>query len=278
MRIWICIVFLLMSCTIQRSILHNSNRNSMSTNKSYQKSSYLQTQNVKISKPHLTVDSLVFQKNATVTIDFDQQICKTMYSINGGPTQEYNRAIQISENATVMAWNTNNINISSDTVGLSIMHKSPKFESYTLGLSPDPSQTYYGKGPNTLMDNLRGTMDFRQDKAWLGFQDTIVTVTLEFDNPTRVNEVYLSLLNNQDSWIFLPQSVKVWSQGKMIGSKSIPNTNQATQNKSHIIHFPIPKRNYSKIQIEIKSLDEIPSWHVGSGTIPWLFMDEIFIY
>jgi hypothetical protein len=142
------------------------------------------------------------------------------------------------------------------------------------------SERYPGNGPYTLVDGLRGSLNYN-DGYWQGFHGNNMDVVLNFGEDISFKTISATFLLDQKKWIFIPQSVnyyisadgqnfqKIASITHKIPLNSVsPLTNDFTMklNKPMKIRF---------LRIEAINIGQCPDWHPGKGQKAWLFVDEI---
>ena len=149
--------------------------------------------------------------------------------------------------------------------------------SAEISINPLPDESYPGTGPKTLVNGKKGSINFRNGNDWLGFQTARLDIVLKFKTPIHLEKVVLSLLQDQGSWIFSPKKILVEQGKSMIGAKTLANCGEEGDKKMDFVEIPVQKATYGQINITIHALDQIPSWHPGTGTVPWLFLDEILV-
>ena len=148
-------------------------------------------------------------------------------------------------------------------------------------INPLPSKSFAGKGPQTLTDGAMGSDSFG-DGAWLGFQVPEVTVTVDLLEPQEVSRVTFRNNIYTYSWLFDPKSVDVETStdGKdfrRVAGIEIPMLKEHTiKIAKHEIGFDKTKARY--VRLRFKTVDKMPSWHLGAGYPSFIFIDEIGIY
>ena len=91
-------------------------------------------------------------------------------------------------------------------------------------------------------------------------------------------------MESQGSWIFLPQSVTVYSLENGIKTPvalqavSI-NNNEQKASLAHLKFFEFTKPVLTQtLQLDMQVVRKIPDWHPAKGEHAWLFIDEIKVY
>ncbi|MDP4173981.1 MAG: glycoside hydrolase family 31 protein [Bacteroidota bacterium] len=207
---------------------------------------------------------------------------KTYYTIDGSDPNEnsklYIDPIEITRSTYVKAISYKDgfiPSIISDTVislpwAKSVKYKYPYDARYT------------GNNENALIDGVRGSMD-KLNKNWIGFNGDDLEAVIELFKPEKISTLTASFLNNQNSWIFLPQSVTYEVSEDGINFKKVYDENLANVSSSQLAPFvkevkaKVDKNNVRFIKIIAKNLGVIPNWHSAKGEKPWLFVDEVYI-
>lgn len=154
-------------------------------------------------------------------------------------------------------------------------------EGYSITLKNPHSHIYTAGGEMALIDQQRGTSDFRSG-AWQGWQGHDLEAIVDLGKKQTVKELGLSCLQTQDIWIFLPTQVEFFVSENGIDFKLagvVPNPISPKEGSS-IIHeftksFAGIKTRY--IKVVATSIGTCPEWHTGAGGDAWIFADEILI-
>ncbi len=148
-------------------------------------------------------------------------------------------------------------------------------------LTYPPHNSYRGKGVETLFDHEKGDEDFFSGK-WLGFKDTACEIIMAFDDATEVESISLSLLSAEDSHIFPPLSVEIWSKSKgndwvLLHSEKPEQPLNIRERKQLLLEYSVSVENLSQLKAILKPVNPLPKWHQGAGEIGWVFIDEVLI-
>ncbi len=142
------------------------------------------------------------------------------------------------------------------------------------------NQLYAAGGDLALIDQIRGNTNFKTG-TWQGYYNTDFEAIISYKKPPMMNKAGIGFIQDQGSWIFLPQQVDFYvSENKadwvLVGSQM----NKTDQKISPIIQeFSInmyPKR-VKYLKIVAKNAGPCPDWHLGAGGATWLFADEIWV-
>jgi hexosaminidase len=150
-----------------------------------------------------------------------------------------------------------------------------------LSINNPYDERYRATGDHTLIDGVRGTDNFR-DGAWQGYLGVDFVAIIDLGEEKNISEVIPRFYQNSTSWIFLPETVAVsfskdknrYHSEKMI----ITDVEQKTPDiilKDYPFDFDTVRVRY--IKVRAKNMNEIPEWHPGAGSQPWLFIDEIVV-
>lgn len=153
--------------------------------------------------------------------------------------------------------------------GRSIQIKNPYAPAYAAG------------GDQALIDYKYGQNDFRTG-AWQGYEGCDLDVVLDLGKLQTVNAVSIRFLQDQRSWIFMPESVSFYfsEDGKDFRlAESIKTTTDKQTEGSFtetFAHRGTPEKT-RYIRIVAKNTGVCPDWHPGAGEKSWIFTDEITI-
>lgn len=243
-------------------------------------SNYLQQADVKLGVPFISGAGDFITDQARAEIFPPIEDCIIYYRTNQDlDFRIYNGPIELKGVTKLEAKAAKGDYIDSDTVVQQFVdittNKVIDIESTTLA-----SSSYPGNGPLSLSDVTKGSTNFK-DGNWLGYQEDTVSYTITIKE-SKNNKVVLSFLQNQDNWIFLPESVYIsWVESLTGLTKStkvaVLNPDQQNAAGFEYLEFVIEPMIEAVLKIDIVPLTGIPEWHAGKGTKPWLFIDEILV-
>ena len=158
--------------------------------------------------------------------------------------------------------------LSHKAVGKNIQY-STKYQRYDAG------------GEFGLVDGLLGSNDF-QDNKWQGFIANDLSIIIDLENETNINEITINFLEDMNSWIFLPENIQfeISTDGENFQEiKTIKNiTPTQYRNKEIYTYIVKPKNRKARfIKIHAKNPKICPKWHKGNGKATWIFADEIIV-
>ncbi|AKA36125.1 hypothetical protein [Flagellimonas lutaonensis] len=245
-----------------------------------EKKAYTPAGNIQLASPVVQVDSLLFRHKATVNLLFQQPNSKIYYLYEDAyPHQklQFEGPLIIDKSTRIRYWAEHNEYLASHPQEIELVKVRTDLGKLQLTVQPGPHPNYPGKGIETLTDLAKGGINFRKGSEWLGFQNGKIIITVTLPNPTTVSKVMLGVLADHNSWIFVPRSIQVSANQRVIGDIEMPEPAERENPNSKFIEVAVEKDTYDELSIEIMALPAIPDWHEGKGTTPWTFIDEILI-
>lgn len=241
---------------------------------------------VQLVPPLLKYESVFFKNTATATLKFAQQGTRIYYTLNNQtPTvksQVYSKPIQIKKSFTsIKAMVAGAGFVPSDIVTATFVKDGFKIKSVQ---QTPPNLRYQGNGATTLFDN-KGGLTAINSGTWLGYQTDSVEIIITLEKSKPIASILVNALQDQGSWVFLPQQIKLYYFDKSRQSfQYLSNwVDTSTANVAGATCQPIliplsTKIIAEKIKIILKGIKSLPNWHPGKGQSGWLFIDEIKLY
>ncbi|MFZ1081971.1 MAG: family 20 glycosylhydrolase, partial [Candidatus Kryptoniota bacterium] len=150
----------------------------------------------------------------------------------------------------------------------------------TVSLKNSYSKKYPAGGAGSLVDGIRGTMDFH-DGLWQGYQGVDIDAVIDLGKEKEISQAGAGFYQEYDSWIFMPDSVEFFASNDGasftnvgVVKNDVPQNDSDTVKKDFIVSFD--KRTARYIKMVAKNIGVCPPWHEGAGGKAWLFIDEIF--
>lgn len=142
------------------------------------------------------------------------------------------------------------------------------------------SPLYAAGGDMALIDQIRGFNNFKTG-TWQGFYNTDLVATISLKEKKQVQKIGIGFIQDQGSWIFLPQEVTFYISENKKDWVPVGNLkNKISKKESPIIHdfsINIYPKKIKYIKVVAKNAGPCPDWHLGAGGNTWLFADEIWI-
>lgn len=246
-----------------------------------EKPSYGEADNFQLAVPLLKVDSVLFKNSSRIQMALGFPDSEIRYTTNGKAVEAssalYTGPMTLDHSATIKAKAFHSNFKSSEQAMIQVTQIANNIANASIELSPKPHENYKGLGAAGLIDMQKGGLQFRSSKQWLGFQASTVTITLTLATEMPLSLLKVSSLQNQGGWIFAPKKITVYSESRQIGEITINDVAEKQENQLKITAVPFAEGDYTKLKIVVTALDEIPEWHPGKGTLPWLFLDEILV-
>lgn len=143
------------------------------------------------------------------------------------------------------------------------------------------SSQYTGGGEMGLADGQKGGTNFRTG-SWQGYQGCDFEATIDMGDMTKIKGISVTFLQDQRSWIFMPEKVEFLISGDGSNFRSIAEIGNDTDEKLPDAVIQAFTKSDLKlegryIKVFAKNRGICPDWHVGAGDKAWIFVDEITI-
>jgi len=235
---------------------------------------YLQKKSVQLSKPIIEAKQVFFEDATTIHVAPTEVNADLIYQTGDGKERKYEKPLEVDQSTWIRIQAVGGGFIPSDTSYIEVL-KLPKNEIISIHSERKLNEKYGTHGLDILIDRKKGGKDFND--GWLGYAGDTITFKLEFDI-IEVDKIVVSTLRNHAAWIFGPSRIEIMNKGNEIGELDIKDAEIKQANKNVFSTIDIPDVETRELTIRIIAPGEIPSWHLGKGSKPWLFIDEILIY
>ena len=234
------------------------------------------TTNLIVTTPIINVDKYVFYDKLDVSITHPDANAKIFYSLNDGDFMEYAGPFTIDKTTDVKAYAVIGDKKSTMAEG--------SFKQISAGrnikIKYPYSNQYEAGGDIALIDLQRGNDNFRVG-MWQGYYGVDVDVTIDLGEMTDITRLAGSFLQDQRSWIFMPESVEFFvskdgKNFKLVGE--VENEVSQEAEDAVIQELDIRKKLQARyVRMVAKNPGLCPDWHVGAGEKSWIFCDEVVI-
>lgn len=232
--------------------------------------------------PFFVASSNTFQENLSVKLRHINPDARIFFSYDSElPTSEYllykdsiltDHAIALNAYAIV------------DSLIPSKVSKASYFKihhDWAISIKEPYSSQYTGGGTLGLIDGQRGGPNFRTG-SWQGYHGVDFEAVIDMGKITDISEIAASFLQDQRSWIFMPEKVEFSVSGNAKDYRIIAIIENDI---SDSLPDPVIKdfvKNGIKARtrfIKVRAASRItcPDWHVGAGEKAWIFIDEITV-
>jgi hexosaminidase len=140
---------------------------------------------------------------------------------------------------------------------------------------PNPK---YNASDLVLFDGQNGARPWKGHE-WIGFDTNVIVLEIDLGKVTKIREVKVSFLQDENSWIHAPYQVEIES--------ILPKRNDGIgmgEGSSHHGFTPHSenwkleyKGKTQVLRLRIHGDEKIPIGLPGEGNMPWIFIDEIQI-
>ena len=239
------------------------------------------TDHIIVPAPFISNGDVAFKTETQVELDQATEGNEIFFSVNDGVFQKYKSAITINEASEIRTFASSRNGKTSDTLATKFYKIDP---NVSIQLKTQYANQYNGGGTNALIDGIRGSEDFRTG-AWQGYQDTDVIAIVDLGKIRAVDDIKVSFLQDQRSWIFYPTQVECYisSDGRNF-YKSLPKQTidahiPSEEAEIKTVRFSMQNNSTRYVKIIAKNFGALPEWHLGypyQGKA-WVFVDEIEI-
>lgn len=228
-----------------------------------------------------------FSGDKTLRITCNEPNVKIYYSINGkvpdpdsAYTFVYRDPLEISNSCTIKAIAVN-VNNNRSLITTSIFHH--RSNNYTVISSSPVEQQYDGGGKDALVDEIKGTANWRMGNHWQGFQMNDMEVVIDLGKTKTISKVDADFLQDSRAWIIMPKevTVEISVDGKNFtqvysGKDFMPIKDFKVQTKEVNAAFTSVEAQY--VRVKAIQYGKLPSWfEEGGGGDSHIFCDEISV-
>ena len=153
--------------------------------------------------------------------------------------------------------------------------------NWSVQLNSFFEKQYEGGGADGLIDELRGTSDWRKGN-WQGYQDADVDVVIDLQEIKSISKVQAGFLQDTRSWIIMPKQliIEISEDNKnfskvYVAENFLPLESLEPQVKNIVAMFSPVNARY--VRIRAIQYGKLPAWHEGAGGSSHIFIDEIMI-
>lgn len=238
---------------------------------------------VELAPPVLEMDSVWFRTDGRIRLKLGLENVQLRYTLDGNdpdPTSPlYEGPVKVRENGRIKAKAFSDCCKPSKTVQLDFFRIGPAWSVKNAILAEQPNKKYPGGGWKSLVDQTKGSTDFR-DGNWIGFEGSDAQLTLELTQKQTASSLIISCLSDPGAWIFPPGAVEVFGSknGKdfrPVARQTVEWTQSDLPSGMHYLSVDFLPVKYKFWRITVKNYGKLPGWHPGAGNSAWLFLDEI---
>jgi hexosaminidase len=147
-------------------------------------------------------------------------------------------------------------------------------------ITKTPNEKYPGQGGAFSLVNGVYSNKGLSYPDWLGWIGDDMEATIDLGKTTSIDSVRMHTINQNGSWVYLPQYVEVFlsNDGKKFMSAGRSSAFANDTLTMGWITVPVEKKSARHIKVVAKNYGLIPDGQPGGGTKAWLFADEIQVY
>jgi hexosaminidase len=163
---------------------------------------------------------------------------------------------------------------------LQVDFKPTKSTGATVALVNPPQPKYPGQsGAFSLVNGVYSNRGLSYPD-WLGWIGDDLEATIDLGKTQSIDSVRMHTLNQNGSWIYLPQYVEVFASNDGKNFTSIGKSSAFFPDTLTMgwITVPVQKKSGQYIKVLAKNYGAIPDGQPGGGNKAWLFADEIQLY
>ncbi len=196
---------------------------------------------------------------------------------NTNASFDYTEPILVNTTATLGAAATNQNN----KIMGSWIWKTFSFNKATgkkITLKEEPANNYPGNGAFTLVNGIITDKGLSEASEWLGFAGKDLEADIDLGESMKIKSVSLDVLDDNESWIYLPKQVQIATSYNgqnysSIASIAIDGVKDKGKSK-----FTLPVNTTTRfVKVLAQNAGPIPFGSPGAGSPSWLFADEIEI-
>jgi hypothetical protein len=237
-----------------------------------------------LAPPMLKYQSAFFSGHTSFEITFNQPDAEVRYTLNGRDPLEtdmlYSKPVTITARTLVKARAFGKDFLPSEIVTATFVKDGKLIRSASFS---KPNESYASCKPEMLIDNTGGIVNYRSG-TWVGFDSDTVFVDIELNREETVDNVLVNLLQDENSWIFMPKQLTVyyWNPAKKAYVSTAEQKfthDQPGAKTCRVVEIkPGSAITTNKLLLVFLTVKKIPDWHPGKGQHGWLFIDEIKVY
>jgi hypothetical protein len=241
-------------------------------------------QSFQLAPPMLKYKSAFFSGTTSFEVIFNQPGAEIRYTLNGNePTENdllYSTPVAITKRTAIKVKSFGKDFSPSETVSATFIKNGKAIRQIQYS---KPNESYINSKADILNDNIGGITNYRSG-GWLGYDSDSVTITIDLPKKESIDNILISLLQDETSWIFLPEQILIYyysdkqktfvQTGKEEFQHGSPGPKQCNLREIK----PAQKIKTDKLKLVLLPLKKIPDWHNGKGNHGWLFIDEIKVY
>jgi predicted alpha-1,2-mannosidase len=232
--------------------------------------------------PFFEAPSSSFQDNIAFKLRHVNPNATIFYSFDGDSQdpgyKAYIEPINIDHSVSINAYAVLDSNVQSKEARATFFQIH---HNWTISIKNAYNNQYTAGGDMALIDGQHGGPNFRTG-SWQGYYGVDFEAIIDKGKVTDVNRIGVTFLQDQRSWIFMPEKVEI-SVSRTTGNfKTVAIIeNDVADNIPEAVIKEFVKDGIKEsarfIRIRAVNRGTCPEWHVGAGEKAWIFVDEISV-
>jgi uncharacterized membrane protein len=243
------------------------------------------TEKLKLTPPQLgSPDKFIFTVSELLTLVHPMKGAGIRYTTNGSDPDSvgatlYASALPVTGPLTLKTIAVMDGWWASDVKTFHVFSAGIQPKDAKLLTQPDPK--YSLQGAQSLFDQQKGEPG-NLLVHWLGYREGPMKLQLALDGNREISRIIVSAGISHYSYVFPPLEVEV-KAGMDSGHWETVSRIRPVQPVKYgpaqtlACMVPLKKAPWKYLEITVKPLPALPSWHSGKKQKAWVFVDEIFI-
>lgn len=191
----------------------------------------------------------------------------------------YSTPVHVKSNIDFVA-KLYNLNSSSRNAA-SILRQRFYFTKATgkkLTVTAPPAENRPGNGGTFgLINGVKAGKGGIGSEEWLGWQGPDMEAVIDLGKAQSISTVNLHVLDQQPSWVYLPQYVEAFASADGKSWQPLGKTSEAVKEENNAASLTIPFTATTArfVKVIAKNYGTIAAGNPGAGSKAWLFVDEI---
>lgn len=228
-------------------------------------------------------ESRIFKEKSQISLSaVSSPSVRLVYTLDGSEPRQssltYTAPFSITNNCTVKA---KAYSLTDSSVTTEAHLYKLKYD-YPVTILSAPDQQYAADGPQSLMDGLYGSTDWRKGD-WLGVQGRDFECVVDMKEEKEISYLSLSCLQDTRAWIVFPPMVSFFVSDDGVNFKpagAVTNTIKADDYRVQVkkMEKQLDKKVKTRyIKVTARTWGKLPEWHIGQGGEAHIFVDELEI-
>lgn len=203
---------------------------------------------------------------------------KVMYSLGENAAMKaYLSPLVVNESTPATIRYVRN-NAVVNTVAFNLSFNKATGKKATIAMPPN--EKYPGQGGAFSLVNGVWSHKGLSYPDWLGWIGHDIEATIDLGSKQSMDSVRMHTINQNGSWVYLPQYVEVLVSDNGKDFRSVGRTSAFVSDTLTMgwMTVAVPRQSARYVKVFAKNYGLIPEGKPGGGTKAWIFADEIQVY